>query len=152
VSDLSKSAVYEVHNSVEQNYYWKADSHSVSQKIPRLLWKPKVHYRIYKCLTLNTALSQMHPVHTLPSYFFKRNSNIILPSTLRFSKLPLSFRFSNQSTWCYIYFSSLSLVFLWNPKVHYRIYKRLPLNTTLSQIIQTTTPCHHISLRSNLIL
>jgi len=38
---------------------WEADLFSASQEIPRVLLKPKVHYRIYK----RPVLSQLNPVH-----------------------------------------------------------------------------------------
>jgi len=34
---------------MEQSPSCKANWFSASQEIPRILWKPKVHYRIHKC-------------------------------------------------------------------------------------------------------
>jgi hypothetical protein len=48
---------------------WEANSYSASQEILRLLWNPKVHYRVQKKPTLEPILSQMHPFHTFPLYF-----------------------------------------------------------------------------------
>jgi hypothetical protein len=35
---------------MEESPSWKANSHSASQEIPRLLWNMKVHYSVYKGL------------------------------------------------------------------------------------------------------
>jgi len=39
----------------------KVKSHSASQEIPHLLWKPKVRYRVHNSLPLAPLLSQIHP-------------------------------------------------------------------------------------------
>jgi len=79
---------------------WEVDSHSAKQEITHLLWNPKVHYHVHKSMPLVPLLSQMHPVHTFPSYFPKIHSVIFLPSTPRFFKWSLPFRFPDQNFVC----------------------------------------------------
>jgi len=50
---------------------WEANSHSPSQEITRLLWNPKVHYRVHKRLQLVPTQSQMNSIHAFPPYFPK---------------------------------------------------------------------------------
>jgi hypothetical protein len=48
-------------NYMDQNPSWEADSHSASQEIPRLLWNPKVHYRVYKSTRVFPKVSGLSP-------------------------------------------------------------------------------------------
>ena len=66
---------------MEQSPSWEANRFSASQEIPRLLYSPKVHYRIHKS----------PPSVPIPTYhFLKIRLNIILPSRPGSSKMSLS--------------------------------------------------------------
>jgi hypothetical protein len=54
---------------------------SPTQKIPRILWNLKVHYRIHNSQTPVHILSKLDTIHAPPSLFSKTHFNIILSST-----------------------------------------------------------------------
>ena len=82
--------------SMEQSPSWEANRFTASQEIPRILWNPKVHYRIHKCLPTVPVLGQLDPVHTPTSYFLKVHHDIILPPTSGSPKWLLSLRFPHK--------------------------------------------------------
>jgi hypothetical protein len=59
---------------MERRQFWKANSFSASQEIPRILWNAEVHYRIHNSPSRVPTLSQLNPVHA-PSHFLKIHFN-----------------------------------------------------------------------------
>ena len=138
---------------MEQSPTGEANRFSADQEFPRILWKPKVHYRIHKCQPSVLIMSQLDPIYISPHfvetegslphsqvpatcpYHEPARSNLHLPAfcgNRRFitaftsaSHLSLSWASSIQSTFHRI---------LWKPKVHYRIHKCQPTVLIMSQL------------------
>jgi hypothetical protein len=73
---------------------WEADNGSASYKITHSAYIPKDLFRFHNIPPLVPILSQMNPIYTPISCFFKINFNIIILSTRESSKWSLLFRVS----------------------------------------------------------
>ena len=102
---LTDMVIYHVHTylftyllacSTEQNSSRETYQFSASQKILRILLKPKVHYRIHKCPPSVPVLSQINPIHAPKSHFLRTHFHISLPPMPGSSKLSLSLRLPNK--------------------------------------------------------
>jgi hypothetical protein len=55
---------------------------AANQEFPKMLWNPKVHYRVHKSPPLASILSEFNPVEAISSYLSKIYFNIIyLPTS-----------------------------------------------------------------------
>ena len=73
-------------------------SFSASQEIPRILWNPMVHYRVYKCPVSSRSQIKLVGWNVgSPSHFLKIHLKITFPCTPGSSKWSLSHRFPHQN-------------------------------------------------------
>ena len=79
-----------------QSPSWEANWFAASQKIPRISWNPKVHYRTHKRPPPIPILDQPNPVHIPTSHLLEIHPNIIHPSTPRSPQWSPSLRFPHQ--------------------------------------------------------
>ena len=83
--------------SMEQSPFWEANQFAANQEISHILWNPKVHCHIHKCMPPAPILSQLNPGHTATSHFLKIHLTVILPSTHGSPQWSLSLRFPHQN-------------------------------------------------------
>ena len=88
---LAKLLTYLLTYSMQQSPPWEANGFAASQESLHILWNPKVHNCIHKCLPI---LSQINPVHTphpifwMISLILSSHLNLGLPSGLLPSGFP----------------------------------------------------------------
>jgi hypothetical protein len=69
------------HSLTELRRSWEAANCAATQEIPKISRNPRVHYRDHKSPPLVPILSQINPIHSIPSYFSKINFNTAQPPT-----------------------------------------------------------------------
>jgi hypothetical protein len=81
--ELYWNVLTDIFNSLtELSPSWGSANCADTQELPRILWNPKVYYRVHKSPPLVTILSYISPIHTIPSYL---RSILILSIPLRLS-------------------------------------------------------------------
>jgi len=78
--------MFVISNSVEQSPLCETKSSTTNRECPRIVWKPKVHYRIHKISTPLSILSLDNSVHVYPFSVLEIYFNVILLFTSGVSK------------------------------------------------------------------
>jgi hypothetical protein len=99
-------------NCMELRPSLEAISCAATQEFRKILCNTKVYYRAQKSLPLGPILSQINPVHTIPSYLSKINFNVILPPTSKSSYWFLSFWLSHKYSICILFSPILQKMYI----------------------------------------
>jgi hypothetical protein len=84
------------HSLMELSPSWKAANCATTRELLSILWNPEFHHRVHKSPPSAPILSQIDPIHTIPSYLSKIHFYIVHPSTSWSSQWSLSFWLSHQ--------------------------------------------------------
>jgi hypothetical protein len=86
---------------MQQSPSWEANRFVARHEIPRILWNPKVHYRIHNFPPPVSILRQLNPVHTPTSHFLKIHPHRLgLLSGLFPSGFPTKTLYTQSSNMC----------------------------------------------------
>jgi hypothetical protein len=96
----ASTVIADLHSLMEPGPSLEATNCAATQELPSSLWNPRVHHRLHKFPPLVPILSQINPIHTIPSYLSKINFNIVYPPTSLSSQWSLSFWLSHHYPIC----------------------------------------------------
>jgi hypothetical protein len=119
---INSLLIYLLTFSKEQSPSWEANRYLVSQEIPRILWKPKVHDSIHKCPPPVPILSQLDPVHAPTFHFVKIHLNVVLPNAWAFQVVCFPQISPPKPCICFycstyvLHVPSISLFWIWSPE------------------------------------